>query len=284
MEYIIVLMMCILSTAKMSFQSAFSKQTIKNSTDVLVFNICVFIISAVLFLPKVFACSHAVWIYAAIEAVGTILYQMFYTKALAIGKVSMTVLIVNFSMVLNVLASYIFYNESISVLRFCGLILTLVSFIICNGKIQKQSIQKEWLLFAILAMITSSTAMLTQKVFGESPYGGENQAFISCLYIIAAIICIFIYPIFKKKAEKSFELNFKTLKFALATGISLAIFQLFNTYALANIDGTFVFPAQTGGTIIFSTLSGVFIFKDSLNKRQVTGLILGIVALVLIAL
>ncbi len=281
MEYLIIFMMCLLATSKMTFQSAFSKHSVKNSTDAVVFNIFVFITSALLFLPNVFDCPPPIWIYAVVEAAFTLLYQFFYTTALSVGNVSITVLIVNFSMVLNVLISYIFYNEPISLLRFCGIILTIISFVISNKNYNTKGIQKKWLLFTLLSLLTSSAATMVQKVFGESMYKNENQAFISCFYIIAALFAVVLYNVLKKNTVKTLKIGFGVIKYAIATGICLALFQFFNTYALSRIDGTVLFPAYTGGTIILSTLSGVLIFKDNLSKKQVFAIFIGIAALVL---
>ena len=59
------------------------------------------------------------------------------------------------------------------------------------------------------------------------------------------------------------------------------MYLLFFTYGLVHIDGTFLFPAQTGGTMLLSTLSGVLIFKDKFTRKQIVGIILGFIALIL---
>ncbi len=281
MDYILILLLSILGTAKMSFQSAFSKKTVRNSTDALCFNIFVFMTVSVLFLPRVFGCSSAVWLYAFLSGVFAVAYQLFYTKALSIGNVSITVLIANFGMVINVLISYLFFDESISFIRVVAIVMTVISFIICSDVKKKENSEIKWLIFAVLAMISNSLAAISQKIFGESPYFNENQAYISCLYMVSLVIGVIIYTIVNKKEKKTFKVDFKMLKYAFAVGVSLALYQMVFTYGLAHIDGTFLFPAQTGGIIILSTLAGVLIFKDRFTKRQIFGVIIGLVSLVL---
>ncbi len=281
MNYILIFMLGILSSTKMSFQSAFSRKSVKNSTDALCFNIFVFTASTILFLPKIFGCSPAVWLYAAADAFFTVAFQLTYTKALSIGNVSLTVLIVNFSMVINVLASCLLFDEPISLIRFIAIVMTVISFVICSGLREEDRGDGKWFIFTILAMISNSCGSIVQKFFGESVYHDENQAFISCLYLLATAVGIAMYPIMKKREKRNFKVDFVLIKYAFAVGISLALYQMIYTYGLATIDGTFLFPAQTGGTIIFSTLSGVLIFKDRFTKRQIIGVVLGFISLVM---
>lgn len=282
MKYLIVLILSILSTSKVSFQSAFGKQNVKNSADTLAFNGLVFVFSAVIFLSEVFGCSPAVWGYASIGALFNVLFQLFYMTALTIGNFSLTVLIINFSMVLNVLVSYIFFKDPISLIRFSGILMTIASFVICTDFRGEKKSKKNWLLMSVLAMLMSSAGSITQKVFGKTQYKDETAAFVSCLYIVASLLAIVVYAFFSKKGEKkTFKINFNAIKYAAMVGICLGIYQYLHVYAVATIDGTFLFPVQTGSIIIMSTLSGILIFKDKLTKKQIFGVLLGVLSVIL---
>lgn len=283
MEYILILLMGILASSKMSFQTAFSKRNVKNSMDAICFNIFVFITATIIFIPKIFGCSPAVWIYATISAICTVAYQLFYTKALSIGNVSMTVIIVNFGMVINVLVSYLFFDEPVSFIRLIAICMTVMSFIICNVGKKTNGVELKWLIFTLLSMVTSSGGSIVQKFLGESRYSGENQAYVSCLYLVATVISIIIFLIVRNKEKRSFKIGFATIKYAVMVGLTLGLYQAVFTYGLAHIDGTFLFPAQTGATIVLSTISGMVIFKDKFTKKQLIGSILGIISLVLMS-
>lgn len=282
MDYVLILFMSIFASAKMSFQTAFSKKNVKNSTDALCFNIFVFMIVAAIFLPKIFGCSPAVWLYATIDAIFTVAFQLTYTMALSNGNVSLTVLIVNLGMVINILISFLFFGEPISVIRLIAIVMTVISLVICSGAKKTDSGGGKWLAATLFAMLFTSCASVVHKFFGESSYANENQAFISCLYFVATLIGIVIYTIMKKREKRSFKIDFRMIKYVTGVAICLAVYQIIYTYALARIDGTFLFPAQTGGTILLSTISGVLIFKDRFTKRQLLGALLGLISLVLI--
>ena len=87
----------------------------------------------------------------------------------------------------------------------------------------------------------------------------------------------------KKKGEgKTFKIDKRVITLALATGICLGLYKFTSTYSMTVIDGTFFYPARAGGSIVFSALSGVLIFKDKLNAKQKLSVIIGIVAIILI--
>ncbi|MBR3942360.1 MAG: EamA family transporter [Clostridia bacterium] len=283
MKYLIVLLLCILAVTKLSIQGAFGKKNVKNSSDALVFNGVVFVVAALLFSPSVFGCSPAVWLYALPASIFTVAYQVFYTKALTMGSVSLTVLIANFAMVLNVLVSYFFFGDSMSPIRLSGIVITVISFIICTDFKKTQKKTQKWLLMAVLSLFTSSAGSVVSKFFGESPYKNESAAYVSCLYIVSAVLVCIIYLIMHVKGKKiTFSKGpLNVIKYALGVGISLALYQLIYTTALGKMDGTFLFPAITGSTILLSTFSGVLLFKDMLPKRQIVGIVLGIIAVVL---
>ena len=69
MKYLIVLILCVLATTKMSIQGAFAKKNINNIADVLCFNGLMFLFSAIIFSYDVIGCPWQVWLYASLGAV-----------------------------------------------------------------------------------------------------------------------------------------------------------------------------------------------------------------------
>jgi len=284
MQYLIIILLCMMATAKMCLQSGFGKEKVKNTADTMVFNGFVFFFSALIFSYRLIGCSPIVWAYASVTAVFSALFQMFYMKALSIGNVSLTVLITNFSMVINVLFSYLWYQEPISKLRLVGILMTLAAFVICTDFKSGKSMEKRWLLFAVCSLFMTSGISVSQKIFAESAYQAESQAFVSCHYAVAAVLTLVFYLFLKQKGEgKTFPIDRKTILTTLATGTILSVYQALYTHSVSVIDGTFFYPATTGGIVVFSTLSGVVLFRDKLNCKQIISIVLGIAAVVLMS-
>lgn len=282
LKYILVMILAILSTIKSGVQSEFSKKSVKNSADALVFNLLVFLFSGMIFSYSIISSDIEVLIYATFGAFFNVLFQLLYTKALSVGNVSLTVMIVNLGIVINVLISYFVYNEPISWIRGVGTILTLITLVICIDFKHPKKAEKKWLVYAICAMLATTSASGVQQIFSKSPYGAQNAAYVSCVYLIGALFIILVYTFLKQKGEgKTFIINKRITFLALTSGICLGLYKFVSTYSLSVVDGTFFFPARSGAIIVFSTLSGVLIFKDKLSINQKISVFLGSIAVVL---
>ena len=281
MDYIVILIMCIVASAKVCFRNAFDKKNSKNLIDVWCFNIFAFMIPAIVFMPKVFSTRPIVLVYAAITAVFMVLCHFCYTKALTNGDAPTTIVVVNFAVVINTVISYFFFHEPISNMRFIGVAVAVIAFIISGG-INKKTLNKKWFVFAFLAMLTYSGTAIVQKLFGASPYSEENLAFVSFLYAIAAVMSAVICWILKNKEKLSYKIDFSTLSYVLGVGVCLGAFRIIYTFIMARIDGTFFFPVQTATTTILSVIAGILILKERFTKNQLIGAVLSFVSLILV--
>ena len=283
MKYLIVLILCVLATTKMSIQGAFAKKNINNIADVLCFNGLMFLFSAIIFSYDVIGCPWQVWLYASLGAVFSVVYQISYTKALIIGNVSLTVLIVNFALIINILVSYLFFGDSISGVRFVGILLTVIVFLLSVDKKEGKSKKvKLWVTLALVAMLCSAAGSIIQKVLSESSFANYNRAYTSASYFVAAILTYLAYITLKSKGErKTFKIGKTAIIFSMLTGVCLALYVMLNIYALSVVEGTFLFPTYSGGFIILSSVAGVILFKDKLNIKQILGLVIGVIAIVL---
>lgn len=284
-DLIIIAMLCILATLKVTLQSSFSKQASPSFMDTVLFNALIFFTAAILFCQSVAGASLQIWLFSAAFALFTTVFQISYTKALSLGSVSITVMMVNLSMLFPVLLSAVFYHEPISYTRFFGIALTVVSIILCAEFRSQAPLSKKCFLLTVVAMMANGGIGITQKIFGKTPFHAEKEAFVSCSYMLAFFMtaCVFAFLLIRGKASMICKKPSSYL-FAAAIGVILAIFQWLNTYAISEIDGTVLFPAYSGGSIILSALVGIFLFKDRISPKQKMSIAFGIFAIILMKL
>jgi uncharacterized membrane protein len=284
MNFLIILLLCTLATTKVTLQSRFGKKGLKTNSDNILFNAIVFLTAAVLFCVDIPKASFNTWLFALSFAVLTVIFQLSYTKALSVGNVSLTVMAVNLSMRFPSLVSVIFYNESLSIMRTIGIVLTVLSFTLTVDIKDKEKLSRSWLIFTVVAALANGGIGITQKIFGMQTFSIEKKSFVACSYAIAFLVAIVIYLLTcsQKKENNNFKFTSnKTYIFAIAVGVILAVFQWLNTYAISIMDGSFLFPLYSGGSIILSTLVGILFFKDKLTKRQKYSITLGIIAVII---
>ena len=129
MDCLIVLILTFLAASKVGLQSNYAKKYLSDNRDTILFNAFIFCVASFIFLPSVVGASIQTILFSIGFACCTVVFQLTYTKALSLGNVSLTVMLVNLSMLFPVILSTVYFNESLSFLRGVGILLTLISFL-----------------------------------------------------------------------------------------------------------------------------------------------------------
>ena len=286
MQYLLILAACLIATAKMMVHRQFGKNNVKTFPDAALFYFCIFLVSSLLFAYRMPSATVTCWIYAALFGLFSVAFQLFYTRALAIGPISLVGLLVNLAMLIPVAFSAIAYNEPITPLCAFGILLILVSFLLCvewgGGK---RHAGKEWIFFAVVTMLANGACSVVQKIYVKSDAAADGQTFTACCYLTAAVLCLGYYLIAHARgARVSYAVGRSFFGYVLAIGLLLGGFQAINTFAVSRIAGTLFFPAYYGTSIIIAMLAGVLVCKDKLKPRQLVAILVGVVAVVLVNL
>ena len=265
-------------------KAVLEKKTLTSDSDNVLFNAVIFFTAAILFCADIPRASVQTWIYASIFAVLTVVFQLSYTKALALGNVSLTVMAVNLSMLFPSLVSVIFFDESLTLMRITGIALTVISFTLTVDLKIKEKLSHSWFIFTAAAALANGGIGITQKFFGASEFADEKRSFVACSYSIAFLIAFTLCFLMRSQKKASSGIKAVTFIFAVSIGIILALFQWLNTYAISIMDGSFLFPVYSGGSIILSTLIGILLFKDKLTGKQKISITIGIIAVIIMNL
>lgn len=280
-----ILGLCLLATVKITIQGQFAKARTKSTYDAIFFNALIFFFAALIFGKDLLSLNGAVALFGAGFGVLTVLFQLSYIKAMACGNVSLSVLIVNLGMILPVILSVVCYGESLSAMRFLGLCLTVLALILSVDGKNRSPQFKKWFFLSILATLSNAGIAVLQKSFSKTPWSGEVKPFVAFGYVVATILslllCLFLR---ERNREGERKFDWKLFLGALSIGVILGVFQVLNTKAIAMIEGTLFFPAYNGGTLILSSLSGLLILRDRLNRKQFLGLAVGVIAIILMNL
>ena len=189
-------------------------------------------------------------------------------------------MLVNFGMIFPVLISCFVFGEEPSAARIAGIALTLLAFFV-SAKPGKKGTKKAFA-FSVIAMFANGAIQSVQRFYGATEYASKNFSFTSLSYLISALLAIAVYAFLASRGnKKTFKVSRLMVLSAIGTGLSLGVFLALKTYAITQIDGTYLFPAYSGGSIILSTVMGIFCFRDKLSARQIAALVLGTVSIVL---
>lgn len=285
MIFLTICFLCIMATSKVTVQGKFSKQNVKTLSDGIFFNGLIFVFSALIFCRNAFTKNVGVIAFAAVFGILTVLFQLTYIKAMSLGNISLTVMIVNLSMVIPIIFSVVFYGEKLTALRIAGICLTIAALVISVDRTDKSRKFKLWLFLSIAASVCNGGLAICQKMFGKTAFSYDSRAFVAWSYIVAGVVSFCLYLGFAVcKKGISFTVKPSVFGYALAAGAILGIFQAVNTKAVAAIDSAVLFPSYNGGVMILSALSGVILLGDKLKRNQTVSVIIGIAAIVLMNL
>ncbi len=279
MKYLLVFTTATLATMKVSFQSSFAKKGVHTAADGIFFNMLIFAASALLFFPYLFKASGAALLCGAIYAVCNVSFQLTYTRALAEGNVSVAVMFANFGMLVPIVLSCVLYGDRPSAIRIVGILLTAAAFLV-TVKPGGSKGEKRYFAYALLAMLLNGASLSVQKLVGAQGIGGLS--FVAASYLCCTVLSGCVYAACALRGNRrSFKITKRPILAAIGAGCSLAVYLAVNTYAAGVIDGSFHYPAHSGGSILLSTLVGVLLFKDKLSGRQIAACVLGVTAIVL---
>ena len=293
-QFVFIVIITIFAAIKVTLQSAACRKHIRNSRDSLMYN-AMFFTAIAIFLSltlKMQIPTAEILVWTAIMAIGTVLFQVSYSVALTEGPVSITVLIINFAVVIPTVVSAVVFREDLFISQVLGVICLLIPFPLSmkEGSHNQKKASKKWLLLTVAALIADSGVMTLQKLFrltdsyNKAPEPASNT-FLLFVYIFSIILALAVYFVKGKISpdeKRTFRFGKSVILFATAMGLDLAIFQKVYMTANMRIPGSFFFPTFSGMSSVLMTVIGILLFGDRLNKRQWLGVIFGIAAVVLL--
>ena len=292
MEFLIILLMCVLACTKVTLQSSYSRG--RNSIDAQkhLFNVFMFGTISLMFLPTLFDGKPHTYtlVFGIIVGALSALFQFSYLKAFSTGRVTLTVIINNFSMLIPMVYSIIFLDEGFGYIKLIATLLAAVSFFLVvkrdkNEKDIDGKVKIKWLIYTMLLFFSGGICSAIQKAYAVKIEEIQVFEFVAITYACAMILSLGLFGFERvTHREEKVGITGKMVLFAVLVGLSLGIFQCVNTYAPSVIDGTVLYPAYNCGIAVLIAIIGAIVFKERLTVKQYIGSAIGIAAVVLLCL
>lgn len=267
-----------------AFSNIFSKKYVKDKGDIYNFNFYTHLVCVILFL--ILAIKEQVSLFTVLLSIAfgfvTFLSFIFKQKALVLGPMHLTNLVVTSSMIIPALSGAVFFGEKFSIYKGIA-ILILIYFIFLSLKKSddnEQKTNKKWLLYCIITFIAVGMIGILQKVHQTSIHKDELSSFLAISFFMSMTIA----AIMRKKSNKSAKIDKTSLILAVVGGVCTFANNYINLKLSGILPSQLFFPLVNGSVIIMTSLISRFVFKEELTKRQTIGLIGGIASLILICL
>ena len=261
-------------------QSALGKQYARRGGESLPFNINKALIGTLLFLVLGLMSGFS-W------HLETMLFGLFYGislcismhtgfKALSIGPMALTSIIASFSLIIPFLFGIILWNEILTLLKFSGIILLLLSIFLINAK-KESGFSAKWLFYALVTLLSNGFCSVIQKM---------HQIKFPTLYrtefMFWALLCVSIILTITYNTKRNGKVKFEFSLLGIASGIANCCANFIVLFLSATENASVLFPIIAVANIITVWVIGILFFKERLKVLQAIGLVMGVVSVVLL--
>ena len=162
------------------------------------------------------------------------------------------------------------------------LCLMLIALFLCiNPKKSEEKLSAKWFLACIAFFCAGGFIGMFYKVFGKSDVAGEVNAMMLSASIVSCVLFFAVGVIVNKAGKQELpKIHKDSLIYILLAGITGCVYIRLNVSLSAVIPSAIFFPVANGGIVVLTTLAGAFAFRERLNRIQISGVLLGLVALI----
>ena len=205
---------------------------------------------------------------------------VFSVLATACGSLSLTALIISFSLMIPTFYGLIFLGDPIGVGLIPGLLLLVISLVLINKKSVSVKITRKWLVYVFFAFVGNGMCSTVQKMQQVAFDGAYKNEFM-IIALAAVVFGLLIVSLITERADivKCAKLGWYL---ALGCGIMNGVVNLFVMLLSARMPVSVMFPLVSAGGIVITYLVSRFIYKEKLTKIQLIGFALGTASVVLL--
>ena len=216
--------------------------------------------------------------YSLLFALSYALTTVFSVLSVACGSLSLTSLIISYSLMIPTFYGLIFLNDDISIGLFPGIALLALSLLLINKKSDDSPITLKWLIYVLLAFIGNGMCTVSQKM-QQVAFGGEykNEFMILALAVVSIILSLLIIVSERKEIKTYVKFGWHL---SIICGIMNGAVNLFVMLLSGKMPASLMFPLISAGGIIVTYIVSRFFYKEKLTKTQLCGFILGTISVV----
>lgn len=221
------------------------------------------------------------------SGVSTAFFVVSWLLAIKRGAYMTVEIFLMLSVVVTLVMSFFAFGEMIKPTQWAGLVVLICAvYIMCsyNNSLKGKMSCKTFLLLVFCGLMNACSSF-SQKLFAKGD--GNVAVFNFYTYVFSAIVLGICYLVLRKNnadGQKTSAMDiFKKIRgYVVIMASCLFINSYFMTMAASKLDASMLYPLTQGCSLVLSTLMAAVFFKEKLNIKAVTGIVLAFVALVII--
>ena len=223
------------------------------------------------------------WLFYAIVAAVMFMIN-FYIFAASSKKdgIAITAVSSKMSVIIPVIAGFLLFQDSFSILKALGILLGLFSFYLILKKDRKLEFNKQYFYLPILLFLGTGFNDTIVKYVQFNFLNGDESVFVDTVFSVSFIVSVLVLIwgiVFK---------NVKIDKYSILIGLLLGAVNFFGAWnflkSMSYFQASVLFPVVNVSVVSLSSLVGIMLFKEKLRKINIIGLGVAIIAIIMISL
>ena len=208
------------------------------------------------------------------QAACCIAYSLIGFRVLKMGGMALySTFLMSGGMLLPYIFGLLFLDEQPSVLRIIGVLVVLAGVVCTNASEDKVSKGLLFLCAAVFAL-NGGVSIISKCHQVSTRPTVSTSAFVMYAGVAKCLISALVLPFTGKSASQRGFAKKHSLPIIAGGAIIGAASYFLQLIGAANLPASVLYPMVTGGSIIFSAIAGVIIFKEQLSRRQIISITL----------
>jgi drug/metabolite transporter (DMT)-like permease len=217
-------------------------------------------------------------LYSAGFALSYMLCTVASVIATGCGSLSLTALIISYSLMIPAFYGLIFNKDSVSAGFIPGIILLAVSLFLINKKEPEKKFGLKWIISVLLAFAGNGMCSVVQNMQQKAFDGAYKNEF---MIVALLIVTVFSLVMFLIKERNDTKLYFRAgILPAFICGVMNGMVNLFVMLLSGKMALSLMFPLISSGGIIITFFVSTLFYKEKFTKAQLIGFIAGVASVV----
>lgn len=204
------------------------------------------------------------------------MFLFFKMRAMSSGPVSITSVVGNCSMLLVTVMGVFLFHECVNIVQVIGICAIIASIILCVDPKSDMKMTVRWKMNCIFFFAFATALSIIQKIFSKTTGSGSN------MMMITAIVMVLILFLLSLCSKEKLILTKRQIGYALVCGIFSCGYNRLNIYLSGVLPTAVFYPIFNGALVLLTTIIGGTVFREHFSKKQLIGIITGIIAIILI--
>jgi len=256
-----------------------------NILQALIFNYMTAGICSYFFLESDFSLEYIFssgWLFHAI-VIGTLFIIVFVFYGFGTQKVGISITTVanKMSLIIPVFAAIILYEDVFTYLKALAFFLALVGIYLSSTRAGKLGFDRKYLWLIILIFLGQGISDAIFNDFAQNFPDEKGYLFFMTLFAVASVSGLLIYILESINQQTKNPFQLRSIFWGIIFGIPNFFSLVFFLKALADpsLNSSVVFTLVSIGVVVSSSLLGVFLFNEKINKTNWVGILLCVCAI-----